>query len=406
MEIEDQPRMRIAIASSGLGHVTRGIEAWASDLAEALAHRGQQVILCKGAGVANRPYERVISCWQRGARRTTQLLRRLPPRIGWRLGLGTDYGVEQTTFALGLLDVLRDQRIDILHVQDPHVARLVQAAHRLRLVSTKTILGHATNEPASFLRKITYLQHLAPWHETAARSSGAWKSTWTVIPNFIDTNHFVSRDDRARDAMRRELGVPHSARMLLSVAALKRQHKRVDYLIREVAQLRRRRSKLEVCLVVAGGTEAETAELLGMGRDLLGERFLPLIQFPRQRMSELYAAADVFVLASLREMMPIALLEAAASGLPCLVHQHPSLKWLVAGDGAAIDMETQGALAGRLDDLLADPVQARAMGEAARARCVRCFGQESVVDQILRYYEFVLEHASRRHWRARLASAA
>ena len=44
--------MKICIAASGLGHVARGIEAWAADLGAALAGRGLEVTLCKGGGEA------------------------------------------------------------------------------------------------------------------------------------------------------------------------------------------------------------------------------------------------------------------------------------------------------------------------------------------------------------------
>jgi hypothetical protein len=40
--------MKIAIASSGLGHVTRGIETWADDLGTALHRCGVNVTLFKG----------------------------------------------------------------------------------------------------------------------------------------------------------------------------------------------------------------------------------------------------------------------------------------------------------------------------------------------------------------------
>src|SRR5262249_3249132 len=148
------------IASSGLGHVARGIEAWADDLGAALAARGEDVTLCKGAGPANRPYEHVISCWQRDSRRTQRLLKWLPKRIFWRLGLGCAVSIEQTTFSLGLLRHLRRRRADILHVQDPHLALIVQRARQLGLVRTRTILAHGTEESTAFLRRITYLQHL------------------------------------------------------------------------------------------------------------------------------------------------------------------------------------------------------------------------------------------------------
>jgi 1,2-diacylglycerol 3-alpha-glucosyltransferase len=235
--------MKIVIASSGLGHVARGIEAWASDLSRALLDRGLDVTLCKGGGTAQAGHERVLDCWHRDSQRTLRLLRWLPRRGSWRIGLGSPYGVEQTTFALRLVDYLRREQADLLHVQDPQVALIVQRAHRLGLVPTRTILAHGTEEPPAFLRKITYLQHLAPWHLQAARHDGAWRPTWTAIPNFIDTHLF--RPGRA-DELRAELQIPADALVLLSVAALKRTHKRIDYLLNEFASLRRCSPELPV----------------------------------------------------------------------------------------------------------------------------------------------------------------
>src|SRR5262249_5731548 len=146
----------------------------------------------------------------------------------WRLGLGSGYGVEQTTFALGLLAHLARESVDILHVQDPQVALIAQRARRLGWVRARSILGHGTNEPLDFLRKITYLQHLAPQYLEEARDAGVWKPTWTAIPNFIDTNLF--HPGRC-DALRAELGLPLEGLVVLTVAAIKRSHKRVDSLL-------------------------------------------------------------------------------------------------------------------------------------------------------------------------------
>src|SRR5262245_64313601 len=129
--------LKIVVASSGLGHVSRGIEAWANDLGAALAERKLPVILCKGGGIAERPYERVLACWQRDSDRTKRLLHWLPRRFVWRFGLGGAYEIEQLTFSRRLVGLLRRERAHILHVQDPFVARFIQRARSLTLVRTK-----------------------------------------------------------------------------------------------------------------------------------------------------------------------------------------------------------------------------------------------------------------------------
>ena len=376
----------ICVASSGLGHVSRGIEAWANDLGQALADRGASVILCKGAGGSDAAYERVVPCWTRESPAARRVLAQMPRFLGWRLGVGNGYGVEQTTFAWNLLTVLRNARVTILHVQDPQVAVLVQRARALGLVKTRTILAHGTEESLEFQRRITFLQHLAPWHLEESRRAGVWKPTWTAIPNFVDAERFAPGDG---SLMRRELKIPSDAVVVLTSAAIKRHHKRVDYLLREFALLRERRPELPLWLVVAGGWESQTDELIAEGQRVLGDRVRFLVRFPRQRMAELYRAANMFVLASLKEMMPIALLEATASGLPCLVNSHPVMEWMVGPGGRSRDLSREGALAGALIELALDAQLRSALGGLAREHCVANFGRDAVLDQILDYYRRV-----------------
>jgi 1,2-diacylglycerol 3-alpha-glucosyltransferase len=381
--------MNISIASSGLGHITRGIEAWATDLSRALADRGEAVLLFKGGGQAEAEFERVIPCWQRSAPRTERFVRVLKRKGFWRLGLGSGYGIEQTTFAFGLLAHLRTESVDILHVQDPRVALIVQRARQLGWVSTRSILGHGTNESPEFLQKFTFLQHLAPHHLEQIRAAGVWKPTWTAIPNFINTDLF---HPGRGSATRAELGISEGGLVVLTVAAIKRDHKRIDYLLDEFSHLLRMEPELPIWVVVAGGWEPDTDELVQRGRETLGDRVRFLVRFPRERMPELYRMADVFALCSLREMMPIALIEATASGLPCLVHQHPVLEWIVGPGGDSIDMSTSGALATALQRLLREPHRRLQLGNRARNHCLDHFSQDRVVDQLLNYYDFVHKH--------------
>src|SRR5262249_19143298 len=110
------------------------------------------------------------------------------------------------------------------------------------------------------------------------------------------------------------------------------------------------------------------------------------------RMPLLYRAADVFVLGSLFEMLGIVLLEAAATGLPCLVHRHPILEWVIGPGGQAIDMAAPGELATALAGLCDEAGARAALGQAARDHCRVNFGRDAVVDRIVAYYRFVHNH--------------
>jgi 1,2-diacylglycerol 3-alpha-glucosyltransferase len=386
--------LKIAIASSGLGHVTRGIESWAADLAAGLSARGENVVLYKGGGAAEVRYERVLGCWRRSEKRTERVVHWLA-RGGWRLGVGSAYGVEQTTFVAAVIRQLRRDQIDVLHVQDPQVGLIAQRASQVGLTRTVVVVGHGTEEAGEFLSKIQYLQHLSPWQLEEWRRIGIHRSTWTAIPNFVDTDTFRLGGSAA---MRAELGIPADALVVLSAAAIKRDHKRIDHLVNEFARLRVAAPELPVWLVVAGGRERDTDELVRHGRELLGNRVRFLVQFPRTRMPELYRAADVFALCSLREMMPIALIEATSSGLPCLVHDHPVLTWIT-GRSGVVDMETPGELAGRLLAVLASAAARSALGQENRARVEELFSSDRVLSQLIGYYKACLSDRRSGHSR-------
>ena len=380
-------RLKIAVASSGLGHVTRGIETWAHDLAYALHARGHDVILYKGGGSPLVSFERVVPCWQRESKRTRTLLRWSPRRVRWRFGLGSPYAVEQTTFALRLLPILRRDRPHILHLQDPQIALVTHRAWRLGIVPTRILLAHGTEEPLDFLKRFDFLQHLAPFYHEEARRAGVDHPAWTAIPNFIDTEHF---QPGTAPHMRRELGIPDEAVVVICVAAIKRHHKRIDFLLHEFAQTRAQRPDLPLWLIVAGGWETETNDLIALGQTLLGDRVRFLVRFPRERIPNLLQAADLFALTSLKEMMPIALLEAISTGLPCLVHHDPVLRWIIGTGGEALDLTRSGTLAQAIIRLADQPERRRELGRQARTHCLETFSTQAVVERIVNHYHRVM----------------
>ena len=188
---------------------------------------------------------------------------------------------------------------------------------------------------------------------------------WTVLPNFVDCSVFHPAVNAVeKRAIRETMGVPADAFVVGCVAAVKKDHKRIDYLINEFAQYQtihgqnisnmdiqdtqdkgKRTASSELScksclsmlnpslsppyLLIVGSRTDETTELLALAESLIPGRYKIMTNCARDQMPNLLRAMDVFVLTSLFEMMPIALLEALASGLPCLVNQHPVLEWMI-----------------------------------------------------------------------------
>ena len=86
----------------------------------------------------------------------------------------------------------------------------------------------------------------------------------------------------------------------------------------------------------------------------------------------------------------VALLEATASGLPCLVNAHPVMQWMIGKGGRAIDMAVAGSLAAQIEELATNHSLRGDLGRLARQHCLANFGKDAVVDQILDYYQQVM----------------
>jgi glycosyltransferase involved in cell wall biosynthesis len=58
-----------------------------------------------------------------------------------------------------------------------------------------------------------------------------------LIPYGVDTDRFSPMTQLLRAETRQKLGIPKDAKVILTVGALKREHKRIDYMIREISEL-------------------------------------------------------------------------------------------------------------------------------------------------------------------------
>jgi glycosyltransferase involved in cell wall biosynthesis len=104
--------------------------------------------------------------------------------------------------------------------------------------------------------------------------------------------------------------------------------------------------------------------------------------------TRLLQSADGFVLPSLAEGLPMALLEAMAARLPVVVTAVGAMPEVVhdGQQGYLIPPEDAPALAAALDRLAANPQAGRHMGESAYLTCERAYGVERMVEALLNVY--------------------
>jgi len=107
-----------------------------------------------------------------------------------------------------------------------------------------------------------------------------------------------------------------------------------------------------------------------------------------ERMPSLYAAADIYVNASLIDNMPLSLLEAYASGLPVVTSDAGGIPWIAADRETALVVAAGdvAALAAAMMAAAADPAEAHQRAARARAFVLARFAWISVANQWLEAY--------------------
>ena len=210
---------------------------------------------------------------------------------------------------------------------------------------------------------------------------GADPARIDVFADTVDVEAFGEAADRLagrRDELRREAGVDVGDVAVLSVARLSPE-KGLDTLVRAVAAAADPRL---VLLLAGAGPERERLDALAR-RERIRLVLLPHVEWGR--ISERYAAADVFALLSKHEPWGVVVNEAAASGLPLVLSDRVGAAHDLLESGVngvlvrAGDHEAAGAAIG---DLARDPERRRAMGAASRER-VRSWGYEPSVEALL-----------------------
>jgi len=362
---------RIAMACVGIGLVQRGYERLFSDLFQ-LMQDDFDLTLFKGGG-PRRENEKVLHFTHRNGR----LVKLLPVH---KLFGRTPYHTECMTFALAMLPHLRNGAFDIVHTIDPPLTRLLyrfraRLGLRFKLLYTEGATMPPSNyPPADYTHEISKV----PFDESIAYGHAA--ETTRLLPPGVYPERFPSPPDRTE--LRRTYGIADDTFVILGVGAINRDHKRVDYIIDEVANL-----DGNVLLLLDGSMDHGDPGLIDYAWQRLGER-CRISHVASEKIGELYHLADVMVHAAPYEAFGLAMVEASACGLPVITHNAPHFQWLFPKPACWIDMLRPGALAAKLALMISDPA------EYAAARCFEITLQRFSWHQLRSSYADLYRHVA------------
>lgn len=224
--------------------------------------------------------------------------------------------------------------------------------------------------------------------ETLARL-GVPRSRLVQLGNGIDLERFAAQPPAARSATRASLGIADDEVLVLAVGRLV-----VEKGYREMFAAARRVTAVQprVRFVVVGPTDDDKGDALKREELAEAARSGVTILGMRDDVDDLYAAADVYVLASHREGFPRSAMEAAATGLPIVATNVRGCRQVV-DDGRSGILFARGDVDALADALLAlsrDESLRRTMGAAAVLKAKRDFDQQRVIDLTLDVYDRLL----------------
>lgn len=343
------PLLRVWLVCTGVGIFNRGIETFFRDGFEGLRGTpGLDLKLFKGAGPDVPPDEHRLWCLPRTGR--------VAAGLGQLVGR-TAYVVEQLSSVLPLVRRLRsaNPRPDLLVTSDGNLLLALRRGARRLPVKLPPVLfsnGGPVNPPFPLA---DHVQQVTPEGIELALAAGEPPGKHSLVPYGIrvpDGDPDAPNGEERRD-LRGRLGLPAdpARRIVLSVGWINRGHKRIDYVVHEVAALPADRRPH---LILLGAMDAASAEIVALANERLGPGGFTARSVAPAEVADYYRAADVFTLASLAEGFGRVYLEALVAGLPCVVHDAPTMRYVLGGEGTFADLARPGGLSESLAAILSD----------------------------------------------------
>lgn len=271
---------------------------------------------------------------------------------------------------LRLARTVRSGEWDVVHVHSPLigvVARLATVGLRARpgLVTTEHNAWDTFRAPTRWANRWTIGRDdavLAVSTETARSMRGRAARQVRVVRHGIDVGAVRAAAEQ-REIVRRELGLAPDDVVVVNVANF-REQKDHTTLLRALSLLVERGVRFRAVVVGQGPLESRTrsaATELGLDDVVTFTGF-------RADAVRVLAGADVFVLSSLWEGLPVALMEAAALGVPIVSTGVGGVAETVADgvQGLLVEPAEPVALADALESVVDDPDLRLRLGAASR----------------------------------------
>ena len=220
--------MKIALLCSGLGNIHRGHEIFARSLFN-LVGDTVNITLFKGGGEAT-ARERVLDSLPRNSACLDHIHVTVSPKWEEPVKEGERSRIEAETFAYAALKPLLEEEFNIIHCLEREVCNIIYDHRHLFRRTPKILFSNGGAIPARDLPRCDFVQE----HTEHNLRYSARKKAF-MIPHGVDLNLF---NPQVKSDFRTLHGIPQDAFVVISVGTICYHHKRMDYVIKEIAALK------------------------------------------------------------------------------------------------------------------------------------------------------------------------
>ena len=287
-------------------------------------------------------------------------------------------------------ELMRSESIALVHVNSGAPVQWMLPAARLEGVPLVAHIHIGYNRRERHVLLLHQPDALVGCAQATLRellADGVDPARCTVIPNGIDLERLDSLATVSSE-------VPHAECTLVSVGSLI-PRKGVDVTLRALALLAER--GLRPKLLVAGSGPAE-ADLRALARTLAVDGQVTWAGERADAPALVRDVADIFVLASRDEAMPLTLLEAGAFGKPCIATAVGGVREVIEDSvsGLVVPPENVQLLAAAIEKLVKDAALRQRLGAAFAQRVRDAHGTEAMMRAVSTLHDRLLARRSGR----------
>jgi len=198
-----------------------------------------------------------------------------------------------------------------------------------------------------------------------------------VVPNFVDIEKF---NPNVKEEIREKYNLKNK-KVILFLGRLV-PYKGVEYLIKAFSNVKK--EFRNSALIIAGDGPLKE-KLKEMAKEIPDVIFLNINE---EKIPQYYAACDVFVLPSItrQEAFGISLLEAMASGKPCIATKISGMPYVIGKTGILVKPRDINSLSNAIIRLLQDKKLSEELSKKARRRVEKEFTLERVTNALFSIY--------------------